>query len=130
MNDSLLPPEWLRGVLPTCALAILASGSAHGYYVVQQLQLAGIGPIKGGALYPVLARLEHDGLLTSKWQEGEGGPGRKVYSITAAGGEQLNEFQHHWEPFAMRIRDVLIPQSGPQKNMVGQPKNSRTGAPQ
>ena len=77
--------EWQRGVLATCALAVLADGEAHGYAIAQRLQAAGIGPVRGGALYPVLNRLEQDGLLVSTWQEGAGGPGRKVFRLTASG---------------------------------------------
>src|SRR5699024_3235900 len=79
MSDPELSREWQRGLLSTCVLATLAQGSAHGYAVAQHLQKAGIGPVKGGALYPVLNRLEDEGAVTSVWREGQGGPGRKVF---------------------------------------------------
>ncbi|WP_223881181.1 PadR family transcriptional regulator [Nesterenkonia ebinurensis] len=46
-----------------------------------RLEEAGLGRIKGGTLYPILSEYESSGLLTASWQEGEGGPGRKVFSI-------------------------------------------------
>ena len=102
-------PEWQRGVLASCALGVLARGSAHGYAVAQQLQTAGIGPVKGGALYPVLNRLEQEGALTSVWQEGQGGPGRKVFTLTSAGRSRLEELRQQWRPFAAAVDVVLGP---------------------
>lgn len=107
MDDIDLTGEWLRGLLGTCALAALARGSAHGYAVVQQLQAAGLGPIKGGALYPVLNRLERDGAVTAEWREGEGGPGRKVFTLTTAGRAHLDSLRDGWEPFAQTVAGLL-----------------------
>lgn len=102
-----LTAEWLRGLLGTCALAVLAGGSAHGYAVVQRLQSAGIGPIKGGALYPVLNRLERDGAVTAEWREGEGGPGRKVFTVTARGRDHLEALRDGWGPFSRSVGGLL-----------------------
>ena len=63
----------MLAVLAACALGVLTQGCAHGYAVAQQLQAAGIGPVKGGALYPVLNKPEQDRALTSTWQDGRGG---------------------------------------------------------
>ena len=101
------PPEWQRGVLPACALAVLDGGPAHGYAVAQRLQGAGIGPVRGGALYPVLNRLEEDGALASRWQEGDGGPGRKVFRLTPAGQERLAALRATWPSFAAATAAVL-----------------------
>ncbi|WP_432544647.1 PadR family transcriptional regulator [Kineococcus sp. SYSU DK002] len=107
MPDTPTVPEWQRGVLASCALGVLERGSAHGYAVAQQLQTAGIGPVKGGALYPVLNRLEQEGALTSTWQEGQGGPGRKVFTLTPAGRARLDELRQQWRPFATAVGTVL-----------------------
>ncbi|MCI2238468.1 PadR family transcriptional regulator [Paenibacillus sp. TRM 82003] len=112
-------PDWQRGVLTTCALAVLARGSAHGYAVAQQLQSAGIGPVKGGALYPVLNRLEQDGVLTSAWQEGAGGPGRKVFTLTGAGHARLEALRRGWQPFAAAVADLLAPDTSPAAAAAG-----------
>ena len=72
-----------------CVLGVVAEGPTHGYAIAQRLQQAGLGAIRGGTLYPVLTRLETDGLLTSTWREGDGGPGRKVVSLTPTGRAEL-----------------------------------------
>lgn len=107
MNEPDLSREWQRGLLATCALAVLAQGNAHGYAVSQHLQKAGIGAVKGGALYPVLNRLEADGAVTSQWREGDGGPGRKVFGITVSGRERLSHMQSQWPPFAVAVAGLL-----------------------
>ena len=99
--------EWQRGVLATCALAVLADGEAHGYAIAQRLQAAGIGPVRGGALYPVLNRLEQEGLLVSTWQEGAGGPGRKVFRLTPSGRERTQQVRDGWPAFATAVAGVL-----------------------
>ena len=62
-----------------------ADGATHGYEVARRLQEGGLGDIKGGTLYPVLARLEEQGLTRSWWVQGAGGPGRKMIEITLRG---------------------------------------------
>lgn len=58
-----------------------APESLHGYEIMQ------ITGIKPGTLYPMLARLEDQAMLTSQWQEAsvEGRPPRHIYSLTEAG---------------------------------------------
>lgn len=59
----------------------------HGY------ELSQITGLKSGTLYPLLIRLEEQGLLASKWQETErpGGPPRHVYRLTASGSALARE---------------------------------------
>jgi PadR family transcriptional regulator PadR len=107
VDDQQWPGEWMRGVLSLCVLAVVAEQATYGYAVAQQLRAAGLGTIKGGTLYPVLARLEQDGLLTSTWQAGEGGPGRKFFSATSAGLAALRERTSSWVTFTERATGLL-----------------------
>lgn len=79
------PQAWVRAVLETALLGVLCDGPAHGYALAESLSLEGFGRLRGGSLYPVLARLEDAGHVSSTWQEGSGGPGRRLYTITDAG---------------------------------------------
>ena len=107
--DEQWPGDWLRGVLSLCVLAVVAEGRTYGYAVAQRLQEAGLGTIKGGTLYPVLTRLEHDGLVTSSWREGDGGPGRKYFALTASGRSTLDERAAAWFVFTDRAARLLHP---------------------
>ena len=89
MDEDRWPGEWLRGVLGICVLGVVAEGETYGYAVIARLREAGLGTVKGGTLYPVLARLETDGLLVSSWRDGDSGPGRKYYAVTPAGRQAL-----------------------------------------
>ncbi|MET8448012.1 PadR family transcriptional regulator [Streptomyces sp. NPDC005209] len=98
---------WLRGVLPLTLAAVLAQGDQHGYALVQQLAAHGFGTIRGGALYPVLGRMETDGLVEARWEPGEGGPGRKVYRLTDAGRARLLEEAADWQRFSDSMDQLL-----------------------
>lgn len=95
--------EWLRGVLQPCVLQCLADGPAYGYAIIARLAEAGLGGIKGGTLYPLLARLEARELVTIEWRTGEGGPGRKYFSLTEAGRAELTDARSAWSAFTAAV---------------------------
>lgn len=107
MNETDLPSGWIRGVLDPCVLALVGDGEAYGYELAGRLEAAGLGRVKGGSLYPSLARLEKQGLLASQWRAGDGGPGRKYYTLTTAGQTELAELTEAWATFASRVSRVL-----------------------
>lgn len=100
-------PQWLRGVLPLLVLAVLRSGECYGYDLTRKLDAAGLGTIKGGSLYPVLARLEADGAVAIRWSEPTSGPARKYYRLTPAGREQLHEGATRWLSFTGAATTLL-----------------------
>jgi PadR family transcriptional regulator PadR len=99
--------QWLRGVLDMCVLAMLATRETYGYQLARALDLAGLGPIRGGTLYPVLLRLQRTGLIIGDWREGESGPARKYYRITDDGQRALRESGRDWQVFVDQVGDVL-----------------------
>ncbi len=107
MDANDLPTEWLRAVLPLAVLATVARGETYGYEIAQQLQSGGLGTVKGGTLYPVLNRLAGDGLVTSSWREGVGGPGRKFFAITEFGREHLDRRAVAWNEFTEQTAGLL-----------------------
>jgi PadR family transcriptional regulator PadR len=74
-------------------LALLASGSAHGYAIVGELAELGItnGPVDVGQVYRTLRDLERDGQVLSTWATGTG-PARRDYTLTEAGWGALDEW--------------------------------------
>ncbi|WFE27185.1 PadR family transcriptional regulator [Solwaraspora sp. WMMD791] len=99
--------QWLRGVLELCVLAALRQRESYGYELAQSLQSAGIGPIKGGTLYPVLLRLQRTGLVSAQWREGTSGPARKYYRLTPAGAQTLRHAAADWRAFATGVDTIL-----------------------
>ncbi len=102
------PPSWTRAALELCALsAVGRAGTTHGYEVARRLQSAGLGDIKGGTLYPVLSRLEEQGLTRTWWVEGAGGPGRKLIAITPEGERELAARTAQWLSWSERVDRLL-----------------------
>jgi DNA-binding PadR family transcriptional regulator len=79
-------------------LSILAGGESYGYEIIQQVRQLSGGEIEwsDGMLYPVLHRLERDGLIQSEWKESETGRERKYYSVTSTGRKTLNVERRQW----------------------------------
>jgi PadR family transcriptional regulator PadR len=101
------PGEWMRGVLSLCVLRVVADGPTYGYAIAGRLAEAGLGSVKGGTLYPILTRLETEGLVTSAWTAGDGGPGRKFFTLTSAGAQALRERSDQWHTFTQRAAGLL-----------------------
>lgn len=101
------PSEWLRGVLGLCVLRVLADGPTYGYAIASSLADSGLGPLKGGTLYPLLKRLEDAGWVVTEWRPGEGGPGRKYYALTDDGAGELRRSAARWDAFTMTTRRIV-----------------------
>lgn len=108
-------PQWLRGVLPLCILSVLTEGEQYGYDLSRKLEDAGLGSIKGGTLYPVLGRIESDGLVAVRWESGAGGPSRKYYRLTDDGRSFLANGGNEWLEFndtAARLLRAAVAEVG------------------
>ncbi|MFJ9033410.1 PadR family transcriptional regulator [Streptomyces sp. NPDC102274] len=98
---------WLRGALELALAAVLAEGAGHGYALAQRLAEHGFGQVRGGALYPVLGRMERDGVVSATWKPGENGPGRKVYALTETGLDRLRGQRAQWARFSVLMDGLL-----------------------
>lgn len=104
--------QWLKGLLELCVLGILSGGEAYGYEISAMLAEAGIGEVKGGTLYPALAKLEEEGLVSPVWRSGEGGPNRKYYRITEVGRAVLAEDGARWLALSRAASQLIGEQEG------------------
>ncbi len=108
--DERLDRELLRGVLPLCTLAVVTTeGPTYGYAITRALADAGLGAVKGGTLYPLLQRLEDDGLVVTSWREGDRGPSRKYYSVTDRGRAALADAARRWTALTTAASTLLAP---------------------
>ena len=96
--------EFRRGTLIMLVLSQLKS-PMYGYNLVKVLEDANI-PIEGNTLYPLMRRLESQGLLKSEW-ETEGAKPRKYYVITKDGSIVLEKITRHWKQFSESIEKLL-----------------------
>ncbi len=77
----------------------------YGYEIAKMVELKTQGFVKltMGTLYPILKKLEKDGILKSYWMESKDGPPRKYYVITDIGKEFLKEVKKLWEALRSSI---------------------------
>ena len=82
-------------------LGVLARKASWGYEIVRQVneEADGVFTWREGTVYPVLHRLEKDGLVRSQWEETDAGRRRKYYTVTARGRECLAEGAREWKWF-------------------------------
>ncbi|NOT44512.1 MAG: PadR family transcriptional regulator [Acidobacteria bacterium] len=80
-------------------LAILAERESYGYAIIKRVGELSDGHLRwtDGMLYPVLHRLERNGLVASKWGAAETGRRRKYYRLTKAGRAQLEAERQRWQ---------------------------------
>lgn len=96
--------ELRRGTLILLVLSQLKEAK-YGYHLVKTLQDNGI-PIEANTLYPLMRRLESQGLLKSEWETSEAKP-RKYYSLTEDGMAVLEKATAHWKQFSMDVSRLL-----------------------
>ncbi|HUU05441.1 MAG TPA: helix-turn-helix transcriptional regulator [Patescibacteria group bacterium] len=79
-------------------LALLMSGENYGYQILKRVSQVSGGKLdwSEALLYPVLHRLEKDGLVVSQWKISDGNRLRKYYRLTAAGKKELLAEKEHW----------------------------------
>ena len=79
-------------------LSILAGGESYGYEILKQVRVLSGGRIEwsDGMLYPVLHRLERDGLIEGRWALTDDGRRRKYYRLTRKGRRQMARDRESW----------------------------------
>lgn len=102
--------EWLsqarRGVLELCVLTVIAQRPQYGYALVTRLSRWEQLAATEGTLYPLLRRMQKDGLMVATWQESGAGPPRKYYQLTPAGEERLRYMTQEWSAFTRAIQEL------------------------
>ncbi|WP_136519213.1 PadR family transcriptional regulator [Cellulomonas telluris] len=106
-------PQLLKGVLPMLVLAALAQEEAYGYALVVRLREAGLDELSTGTLYPVLTRLEREGLVTSRLVPSDSGPARKYYRLSAPGTLALAGRRDAWRDLVRTSEGLLSAVPGP-----------------
>lgn len=104
-----LERELKRGTLEMLLMRILADEPTYGYELISRLRRRSGGrfQIKEGTLYPVLYRLEDAGWVVPEWDPPARGVPRKVYRLTEAGQERVEEMTRGWHGFVEGIEAVL-----------------------
>ncbi len=96
--------ELRRGTLILAVLGTLRA-EQYGYSLKTRLSEAGVG-IDEGALYPMLRRLEAQGLLASEWRE-EGKRRKRFYRLSADGAVALEQLTAEWRAMNAALDTIL-----------------------
>ena len=96
--------ELRRGTLILLVLSQLKK-PAYGYELIKKIQNEGI-PIEANTLYPLMRRLESQGLLQSEWKTSEAKP-RKYYKISKNGLIVLDKVKKHWHDFSKNVNKLI-----------------------
>jgi PadR family transcriptional regulator PadR len=100
--------QLLRGVLDLCLLAVIENGPAYGYEMTRRLSAGGLSIVGEGSIYPLLGRLERDGLVeTYRAASDDGGPPRKYYRASIRGREALREGVAEWRSARDAVDRIL-----------------------
>ena len=103
------PTELLPGTLDMLILKAVSLKPLHGYGVLLRIrQISGNAlDIPQGSLYPALFRLEHQGLISSRWGTSDNNRKAKFYTVTATGRRRLTEEAAGWNRLADAIGAAL-----------------------
>jgi len=94
-----------KGALELCVLALLSQRDSYAYEIASRLSDAiGMGE---GTIYPLMRRLQNDGLVETYLVESSSGPPRKYYRLTDAGRVSFTNQKAAWSSFSRAVQDIL-----------------------
>jgi PadR family transcriptional regulator PadR len=99
--------QLLRGVLDLCLLAVIDEGPAYGYEMTKRLRARGLSMVGEGSIYPLLGRLERNGLVETHREASNGGPPRKYYRTSREGQRALADGVAEWRTARDAVDAVL-----------------------
>lgn len=96
--------ELRRGMLVLVILSRL-NKPAYGYQLVKDLAQSEV-PVEANTIYPLLRRLEEQGILRSDWTINADKP-RKIYALTEEGARMFAELKAYWYRFSASVNRIL-----------------------
>ena len=92
-----------KGILEGCVLMVVKDKPLYSKEIVESLKSYGFSDLTGGTIFPMLVRLEKQGLFEVKKVPVSSAPSSKYYSLSEKGEQELIQFQHVWNEF----RDIV-----------------------
>ncbi|HEY7470063.1 MAG TPA: PadR family transcriptional regulator [Acidimicrobiia bacterium] len=99
--------QLLHGVLDMCLMSIIAEEASYGYEMVSKLRDRGLHLTSEGSIYPLLSRLQKQGMIESYLVQSSEGPARKYYRMSKPGFAALDQWRHDWHLFRDSVDEVL-----------------------
>ena len=98
---------WSKNWLVPILLLMLRQWSSYGYELMEKMSTFGLAAMNPGTFYRTLRQMEKDGMVSSSWDTSEGGPARRMYSITDAGEAYLNYWAESLDQY-QRMMDTFF----------------------
>lgn len=111
MANDTTDEQILKGLLDTLVMHVLRDGPNYGFGIRERLDQvlgADAGLVKEATLYPLLHRLERNGLLASHHEPGERGSPRKYYRLTPDGDAFLARRVAEWRRVAALLHRTIL----------------------
>jgi len=99
--------QLLKGSLEGCTLKVISGKTTYGYEILTLLRKCGFEGLGGGTLYPLLMRLEKNGLVRTDVTASPKGPNRKYFSLTEMGLRQLEAFEAGWRQMTRAVDQLF-----------------------
>jgi PadR family transcriptional regulator, regulatory protein PadR len=99
--------QMLKGILDGCLLSIIKDGEIYGYELASRLESYGFTSFSEGTIYPLLLRMQKEGLVSATLRKSTAGPKRKYYSLTEKGEGELESFIKRWQQVSATVNNVL-----------------------
>lgn len=96
-----------KGLVEFAVLILLRDREAYGYQLLEELRTSPALDVTESTLYPILARLARDGVLSVRVEPSPKGPPRRYYRLTPSGRRQLAERQRQWAAASASIASLL-----------------------
>jgi PadR family transcriptional regulator len=94
-----------KGVLDLCVLALLAHQESYAYEIASTL--AASVDMGEGTIYPLMRRMQNDGLVSTRLAESSSGPPRKYYQLTSSGHAAFEAQKREWRTFTGAVNQLL-----------------------
>lgn len=99
--------QLLHGVLDMCLLSLIEEEASYGYEMVNKLRERGLDLASEGSIYPLLSRLQKQGVIEGYLVQSSAGPARKYYRMTGEGSDVLDRWRREWRAFSSAVDAVL-----------------------
>jgi len=94
-----------KGALELCVLALLARRESYAYEIARHPSRC--GRHGEGTIYPLMRRMQNDGLVDTRLAESNSGPPRKYYRLTPAGRTAFAAQKREWRMFMDAVNELL-----------------------
>ncbi|TAE25794.1 MAG: PadR family transcriptional regulator [Candidatus Kapaibacterium sp.] len=97
-----------KGSLELLLLLFMQKKEYYGYELIENVKTILMANVSEGTLYPLLNRMQKDGLISSQWRTMGVGIPRKYYTISPLGKKALETMKQEWLTMSIAIQKLSL----------------------